>query len=102
MTDASGTAGPEPGPGPIGVDPTEPKAAFSKAGKGVPGTPVSPAPRAAALDALNARLNQLYDSTRGIASAAGALVWLEQQARAVQRRVPARTTRGRALRVAVH
>ena len=70
---------PAPAPGPVVIDPTEPKAAFSKAGKGVPGTAVSPAQRAAALDALNAKLNQLYDSTRGIASPAGALAWLEQQ-----------------------
>ncbi len=79
--DASDPVAPEPGPGPgpIVVDPTEPKAAFSKDGKGVPGTPVTPAQRAAALDALNAQLNRLYDSTRGIASPAGALAWLEQQ-----------------------
>lgn len=79
--DASDTAGPElgPGPGPITVDPTEPKAAFSKAGKGVPGTPVTPAQRAQALDALNTQLNQLYDSTLGIASPARTLAWLAQQ-----------------------
>lgn len=74
-----GSGGESAGGGTAGDDPAEPKTAFSKPGKGVPGAPVSPAQRALALDALNAKLDELFDATRGIASPARTIAWLEQQ-----------------------